>query len=149
MNVLIGMISANLSLSILSSIGGAVNMCYSLSNNLTKSSESDLEAIKQLIEENDLLNMLLIIKEHTEQIKVTAKQMVSVNILLSGIYDTIEEINEEHKTIKYRTEYNKGAYFFKYRFNNCYKRLSRLIKLLKVRYNTLVKIVNCRMSKKR
>lgn len=142
MDILIGMITANMSLSLLSTLGSAINTCYSVSEKMSTTKSDSLTAIQQLIEEQDLKNVLTVIKEHISKVKPTKNHLSSLNTLLCGITATIEKITDEQKKIQYRIEYNKGSYFFKYRFENCYKRLSKQIKILKVRYRILLKILN-------
>jgi hypothetical protein len=153
MNFIIPALSANLTLSLISTITSTTNSVYTLSKNVSNTKVKGPEQINLLIEKRDLAVNLDLIKTQLQEIKVDDKTPKTLIKIMKYLSNVIDNIDDELKKINYRIEYNNKLYFAnmfrEYKFDNCYKRLETNIDILEMRYQKLLNILNVIKSHKK
>lgn len=146
MNFLMTGISTNITMALISTITGTTNGIYTLCTNISHSTQTCANEIKQLLKETDLRTRMVIIQQLLHEIKVDKMSPNTLQQCIKSIKDSIKDISDELEKIQYRMQYNEslriGSSFRSYGFRNCKHRLIAYVKTLDMRYNMLIDILS-------
>jgi hypothetical protein len=146
MNYLVAGLGANITVGLISAITATTNSVYTLSTNISKSTSTGSEEIKQIIKETDLETKIKVIQYLLCEINIDEHSPNTIHYCIKSINDAINDILDELEKINYRMQYNNniwvGASIRSYGFKNCRRRLIAYVKTLENRYTTLMSILS-------
>lgn len=152
MNIVIGAIGAHLTIGLVSGITSAINGVYTLSGNISNSTNSGASQVKQMIKSTDLEFRLKAVQIMLFELKLTEKTTYSVKYCVASIKEIIEEIATELTKIHYRLQYNDNIWFGStiraYGFHNCIERLKICLNNLETRCLTLKSMLDLERDSK-
>ena len=141
MNFAIGALGAHLTIGLVSGLTSAINGVYTLSGNISSSTNTGAINVKQMIKETDLEFKLKAVQIMLFELKINENTTYSVKYCIVSIKEIIDEISEELIKIHYRLQYNDTIWFGpsirSYNFHNCIGRLKSSLVNLDYRRKTL------------
>jgi hypothetical protein len=146
MSLMLASIGTNITLGLITATTTATNGLYTLSNNISTSTSTGIDDIKQIIKERDLEARIKMIQFLLCEIQVNNKSPCTLNYCMYSIKNAIKNISNELEKIYYRMQYNNnlwiGSSIRAYGFKNCKLRLKAHIDTLESRYKMLISILS-------
>jgi hypothetical protein len=145
MNVAIGALGAHLTLGLVSGLTSAINGVFTLSNNISTSTNTGAINVRHMIRDTDLEFKIKAVQIMLFELKINDSTTYSVKYCIASIKEIIDEISEELIKIHYRLQYNDTIWFGPsvraYSFHNCINRLKTCLINLDTRCKTLKDMV--------
>lgn len=146
MNFLIAGIGTNITLGLISATTSATNNLYTLCSNISETTSTKANDIKQIIKEHDLEVRIKMIQFLLYEINVNENSPCTLNYCINSIRCAIKDISTELEKIQFRMQYNNNLWFGSsiraYGFKNCKLRLKAYIDTLESRYKMLISILS-------
>lgn len=146
MNLLIASLGANITLGLITATTSATNGLYTLCNNISTTTATGANEIKQIIKERDLEVRIKMMQYLLCEIDINENSPCTLHYCMNSIKSAIKDISNELEKIHYRMQYNNnlwvGGSVRAYGFKNCKLRLKAHIDTLETRYKMLISILS-------
>lgn len=146
MNILIAGIGTNITLGLITATMTATNTLYTLCNNISTTTDTSENEIKQIIKQRDLDVRIKMMQFLLCEININKEIPYTLSYCINSIKSSIKDITNELEKINYRIQYNKnlwvGSSVRAYGFKNCKLRLKAYIDILETRYKMLISILS-------
>jgi len=146
MNVILGVISANVLINIISGITTTINGIYTIKDVINTTTTIGSKEVEQIMKEIDIDVKLKIIQMFLNELKITDDTPNTILYCIQEIKKIINNIEKELNVIRERLHYNSklwvGTSIRSYKFHNCKKRLELYFRNLDQRNQLLISILS-------
>lgn len=146
MNIILGVISANVLINIISGITTTINGIYTIKDVISNTTTIGSKEVEHIMKEIDIEVRLKIIQMFLNELKITNDTPNTIQYCIQEIKNIINEIDKELNIIRERLYYNSklwiGLSVRSYKFHNCKKRLENNFKKLDQRYQLLISVLS-------